>query len=66
MKIEQETSGKEQGMKRWELALAVFQKTLTVPCKALIMLPPPQQSPDYVPEDSDHVPKVLIISPPRP
>lgn len=54
-------------MKRWELALAVFQKTLTVPCKALIMrLPPPPQSPDYVPEDSDHVPKVLIISPPRP
>lgn len=37
MKIEQETSSKEQGMKRWELALAVFQKTLTVPCKALIM-----------------------------
>lgn len=44
MKIEQETSGKEQGMKRWELALAVFQKTLTVPCKALIMLPPPSKA----------------------
>lgn len=28
-------------MKRWELALAVFQKTLTVPCKALIMPDPP-------------------------
>lgn len=31
-------------MKRWELALAVFQKTLTVPCKALIMLPPPSKA----------------------